>query len=206
MPPNIVRKRNWRRYLFLVLAGLLICFIITAISIRLYSKRYFETQSDAAIVLGAGTANGKISMVFEERILHAITLLKKDKVKVLIFTGGYGKGQTISDSKAAKNYAISKGVPENKILIEEKSTITFYNIKNAKVLMKQNDLKTALIVSDPYHMKRSMDMCERIGLNALPSPTPTTMYKSRNTKFSFLVNETFNYWGYLLVGRHRAIN
>mgnify|MGYP003835132103 CR=1 FL=1 len=38
-------------------------------------------------------------------------------------TGGFGEGETISDSQAAMNYANEKGIPKSKILIEEKSNL-----------------------------------------------------------------------------------
>ena len=184
----------------------LLWFVYNAADIRYYSKHFFENKSDVAIVLGAGTASGKLSHVYEQRVLHAIDLLKREKVKKILFTGGYGEGQKMSDSRAAANYAMLKGVQERQILMEEKSTITFHNIEEAKKVMEINDLKTALVISDPYHMKRSMKMCEKVGIKALPSPTPTTMYRSRKTKFNFLLQETFNYCTYQLYGRFRSVD
>ncbi|MEM6298634.1 MAG: YdcF family protein, partial [Bacteroidota bacterium] len=186
------------RLLAITLLSLLLLFVGTAISIRQYSKRFSTSQSDVAIVLGAGTSNGKLSPVYAQRVNHALDLLSAGKVDKVIFTGGFGEGERISDAEAAAAYAIEKGFSEDQILIEEESTITFYNIKNAKALMKDHDLKNALIVSDPYHMKRAMHMCQKIGIKALSSPTPTTMYRSRKTKFDFLVKETINYWAYIL--------
>lgn len=194
-------KRKKIKYLIAgVLAILILLFFYTALLIRNYGKEYFDTPADVAIVLGAGTSEGKISYVFEQRIMHAIDLYKHNKVSMIIFTGGYGKGQTLSDSRAAKNFAVQKGMPEDRILIEESSTITYSNVKNAKKVMDKNHLQTALLVSDPYHMKRAMDMCKKINIKALPSPTPTTMYRSNGKKFLFLLKETANYWGFLLIG------
>lgn len=200
----MTKRKKIKIYISVLLLLLVGCFAYTAISIHNYANEYYETPSDVALVLGAGTSKGKISYVFEQRILHAVELYKSNKVTYIIFTGGYGEGQTISDSKAAKNFVVSKGVPEDKILIEEASTITFSNIKNAKKVMYSNHLNTALLVSDPYHMKRAMAMCHQIGINALPSPTPTSMYRSTSKKFSFLMKETINYWAYQVVGRYRA--
>jgi len=184
---------------------LVIGFIYTAFGIHSYSKVFFKTSENVAVVLGAGTHHGKLSKVYEQRVLHAIYLLDHKCVEKIIFTGGYGENQTISDSKAVANYALQRGVLPLQILIEESSTITFQNIKNTKTIMENNQLKSALLVSDPYHMKRAMHMCNLIGVNAYPSPTPTTMYKSYKTKLPFLIRETFFYWAYLLVGQHRSL-
>lgn len=191
------------KYTLVCILFLLFCFVSTAVSIRNYSKNYFDKKSDVAIVLGAGTKNGELSRVYQERVLHAINLLKSKKVGKIIFTGGYGIGENISDAKVAMNYALKKGVDAKDIFIEEESTITFFNIKNAKDIMVKNKLSSSLLISDPYHMKRSMHMSRKFELNALPSPTPTTMYRSRKTKFDFLIKESLNYWGYILVGQFR---
>lgn len=114
-------------------------------------------------------------------------------MKYILFTGGIGKKETISDSKSAMLYAIKKGVPKKNILIEEKSTITYENLKEAYQIMKSKNLNTALVVSDPIHMKRAIKISNRIGIRCKPSPTQTTMYKSWKTKIPFLLYESFFY-------------
>lgn len=187
------------------LAAILLWFGFCLIQVYTFSKEYHEVKSDVAIVLGAGQSNGVLSPIFEERMNHAIYLLNEGKVNVILITGGYGEGESISDSEAAKQYAIEKGVSEAKILLEETSTITFYNIKNAKEIMIEYDLKTALIVSDPYHMKRSLAMCNKMEIDALSSPTSTTMYRSYKTKAPFLVKQTWFYCLFLLIGQFRFV-
>lgn len=199
-------KRIKRPYAKYFLFFILLWFVYNAISIRFYSKEFYESESDIAIVLGAGTANGNLSNVYLERVSHAIHLLEEGKVKKILFTGGYGEGQAISDSKCAEIYALQQGIPKSKILIEEKSTYTFENLIESKKLMLAHGFSSALLVSDPYHMKRSMEMCKKIGVNALPSPTPTTMYRSRKTKFSFLMKEVINYCFYQIYGRYRDVS
>ncbi len=165
-----------------------------------FSETYVDTPADVAIVLGAGTANGKLSAVFVERLNHGMWLLEEGKVPTIILTGGYGDGQQISDSQAAKDFVIAKGVPEAKILIEENSTITSENLQEAQTIMETQGMETALIVSDPLHMKRAMAICGVLGMNADPSPTPTTMYRTWSKKFKLLMYESFFYNARLLLG------
>ncbi len=181
------------KYIGIVLSLFILWMLINAFRIHAYSDKYFDTKSDVAIVLGAGTNKGKVSAVYRERINHGINLFKNGNVNYLLFTGGFGKGQKISDSKSAKLYALSKGIPENKIFIEENSSITYTNLKQAKEIMSAKDLKTALIVSDPYHMKRSLAMTEKLEINSQPSPTPSSMYRSNKTKVKSLIYESFFY-------------
>ena len=168
----------------------------TALSIWRYASVDEKQPADTAIVLGAGTAGGEISPVFRERIHHGIWLYQNGYVDALIFTGGIGDGNERSDAWAAGQYAIEQGVPEADILLEEKSTITQENIANAKKIMDEKEYRTAIIVSDPLHMKRAMLMARDYGIEAYSSPTPTSRYISLKTKIPFLAREEFFYIGY----------
>ena len=196
--------RKTKRVL-LVLTIITAWFTFNLIQIYTFSKKNYDTKSDVAIVLGVGTKDGELSAVFKERMNHSINLLNQGKVNFILITGGYGKNETISDSKAGKLYAMKKRIPQNKILLEQASKITFYNIHNAKKIMTENSLNTALVVSDPYHMKRSIEMCKKVGITALPSPTPSTMYRTTKVKRRFLVNQTWNYCLYVLFGQFRKV-
>ena len=197
--------KKLRRKKLAVLISLLVVFliilfaIITAVNIAQYGKLDEKAYCDVAIVLGAATSNGEVSPVYRERINHSIWLYENGYVDCLILTGGIGEGNTISDARAAKQYAIEKGVPEQIILIEEKSTITEENLEHAKAIMDEHSLDTAIIVSDPLHMKRAMLMASDYGINACSSPTPTTMYRSAKTQIPFLAREVFFYIGYSVV-------
>lgn len=175
--------------------GIIVLLFLTFNSIRIYrySFEYSEKKSDVAIVLGAGTNKGILSPVFEERINHGIYLYEKSLVRKIIFTGGKGKGQDISDSQIAKHYAIEKGVLENDILIDQYSNYTYENLTAAKRIMDTHDYTTALIVSDPLHMKRSMELAIATKIECEPSPTKTSMYRTIVPRFKFLMYETFFY-------------
>lgn len=187
-----------------VIILLLMVFAIgIAISIWNYGKVDEKAPADVAIVLGAAISDGEVSPVYRERINHAITLYEEGTVDFIILTGGFGEGSYKSDSQVAKEYALSQDVPEERILIEEKSTITEENLEFSKEVMEENDLETAIIVSDPLHMKRAMLMAKDYNITALSSPTPTSMYKTLKTKIPFLLREEFFYIGYCIVRNFR---
>lgn len=193
--------------ILLALGAVIFLSVVIALSIAVniwnYGKVDEKAPSDVAIVLGASVWEDGVSPVYRERINHAITLYKDGFVDYIILTGGFGEGSYKSDSQVAKEYALSQGVPEERILIEEKSTITEENLEFSKEVMEENDLETAIIVSDPLHMKRSMLIAEDYGMNALSSPTTTSMYKSLKTKIPFLLREEFFYIGYCIVRNFR---
>jgi uncharacterized SAM-binding protein YcdF (DUF218 family) len=170
---------------------------LTAISIWQYRTVDEKTKADVAIVLGAGIYDGEPSPVFKERINHSLWLYENDYVDKIILTGGSLRDGGQSDSSIARLYALNNGIPAEDIYIEEQSAITEQNISYAIEVMSESSLTTAIIVSDPLHMKRAMLIAKDHGLTAYPSPTPTTRYRSPNTQLPFLARETLFYFGYL---------
>ena len=196
------KKRRWLP-VFLSLLALVALLIGVAASIWDYADVDEKQHADVIIVLGAATAGDTPSPVFRERINHGIWLYENGYADYLIFTGGKGDGENISEAEAAKNYGVLNGVPESAIYIETLSTITEENMENAKAIMEAQGFETAIIVSDPLHMKRAMVMAEDYGITAFASPTPTTMYRSLETKLPFLLRESVLYIGYEVVGLFR---
>lgn len=194
-------KKSIKRILFSLLLLAIAVYSYNTLQIYLYSKQCHYVQSDVAIVLGAGSSNGKLSPVFKERVNHAILLYHSGVVNYLIFTGGYGESQSISDSEAARNYALTKGVPGENIFTEQSSTITYTNLVYAKEIMERQYFTSALLVSDPLHMKRSIKMAEKMGINARSSPTQTSLYRSLWPKFKSLMYEAFFYNTGIIIGQ-----
>ena len=189
-----------RKYGLLIL--LIILFVgyiaVTTTSIVTYSEKDETQTADVAIVLGASVVDSEPSPVYRERINHAIKLYNDGYVRTMIVTGGIGEGNVRSDADIAREYAQSHGIPQDAIFAEDRSTITAENLENAKAIMTENNMDTALIVSDPLHMKRAMLLARDLGINAYSSPTMTTLYRSWRTKLPFLAREEFYYVGYRL--------
>jgi uncharacterized SAM-binding protein YcdF (DUF218 family) len=183
-------------FLILLLPALFVLF--TSWQIYSYSGQTTDIQVDAAIVLGAAVWGDELSPVFRERINHALVLYKSGKVHKIIFTGGQGNKDELTESAAARKYAVQNGVAENDILIEEKSHTTYENLVYAKEAAETQNLKTFLIVSDPLHLKRSMLMAKDLGMDANPSPTPTSMYKTADKQLPMLMRETYYLNQYLV--------
>jgi uncharacterized SAM-binding protein YcdF (DUF218 family) len=158
-------------------------------------------RSDCAIVLGAAAYGSKPSPVFAERINHAVALYQSGTVKFLLFTGGSVIEADQSESAVARSHAIAAGVPADAIFIESQSRTTAQNLAQAKGVMKEHGLKTAVIVSDPLHLKRAASMAADLGIDAVTSPTPTSRYRTWKVKAGFLIREVFYLHGYWITGK-----
>jgi uncharacterized SAM-binding protein YcdF (DUF218 family) len=195
---NEKRKRSVCRIIGILVGVLVLLFGYAGQQVRSYASISTEASADAAIVLGAAVWDGQPSPVFAERINHAINLYKHGRVRAIVFTGGKGFGDGETESEIAKRYALKKGVAEEHIHCETSSHITYGNLKGAREIMEQEEFQSALVVSDPYHMRRSMQMAEDLGLDAYASPTPTSRYETWRSKVRFLVRESRLYGIYLL--------
>ena len=170
--------------------------MFTAVRIYTYGNNSSDVQADAAVVLGAAVWSRGVSPVFKERINHAIDLYRRQRVHKIIFTGGQGNPNEPTEAAAARAYALSNGISQSDILIEQRSHTTYENLVYAKQLADVHGLKKVLIVSDPMHMKRAIAMAHDVGLDAYPSPTLTTRYTGFRSQVAELFRETFYYLGY----------
>ncbi len=148
-------------------------------------------RADVAIVLGAAVDGDTPSPVFRERIAHGIDLYEQGRAPRLLFTGAQADGNTAAESEAARAMALAAGVRAEDILIETESFTTMHNLVEAQLVMRDAGLSNAIIVSDPLHMRRAMEMAGAIGMDAQPSATPTTRYRSFGAKAQFLARETY---------------
>lgn len=148
-----------------------------------------DDKAECAIVLGAAAWHNKPSPVLRERLNHAITLFKTGRVKALILTGGHGKDAPFSESEVALNYCVKEGIPANAIRIETDSQTTQENLVEAKKILSQEGWTDALLVSDPWHLKRAKMMAEDLKLEVSISATPSSRFRSFGTRTRFLLTE-----------------
>jgi uncharacterized SAM-binding protein YcdF (DUF218 family) len=173
-----------------VFAALLCVFLLLAVSIVRASKTDETRAADCILVLGAGTWEGEVSPVFRERLAHAVRLYRAGYAQKIILTGGLDPQNTVTDAEAARRWIEAQGIPEEDVLTEEESRYTHENFLYARGIMEREGLRTALVVSDPLHMKRAMLCARDFGVVGYASPTTTTLYKSARTVVPFLIRET----------------
>lgn len=195
---NVLMVSRSIRILFWLIIVVFSWLLLTAANIWHHGAQDYAQKSDVIIVLGAAAYHKTPSPVFQARIDHAILLYQQGTASTLIFTGGFGKGAPYAESEVAEQYAIRHDVKSSDILIETQSLSTIENLSQAKALMQMNDLSSAIIVSDPFHLKRAALIAKRLGINAVTSPTTTTRYRSFKPKLEFLARETYFYNRYLI--------
>jgi uncharacterized SAM-binding protein YcdF (DUF218 family) len=112
--------------------------------------------------------------VFEARLEHAVALWKEGVAPFFVVTGGNLPGDRTTESAAARAYAIAHGVPESAIFGEDQGRNTLESLTAVAATMRDRGLRTAVLVSDPTHMLRSLRMARDLGIEAYGSPTTTS--------------------------------
>lgn len=182
--------------------GLLLAsgFIAVAYKIVQFGAQTSTSPGDAAIVLGAAAWGNKPSPVYRERLQQAVLLYKANRIQWIIFTGGSREAGFPSEAEVGKQFAALNGVPNAAMLVDPASHTTWQNLENAKILMASAQLHTALLVSDPLHMRRVMTMALDLGMQVEPAPTLSSRFQSWPSRGKFLWRETWLYLNYCVFG------
>lgn len=77
-------------------------------------------DEDAVIVLGASVNGDKVSRTLEYRLDKTVEYSKKNPGALIIVSGGQGPQEDVTEGFAMEQYLIKKGIPQEKIIKEEK--------------------------------------------------------------------------------------
>ena len=163
-----------------VFAGLavLVAFLIYGVyiyaQIRDWAVRDDVHPADAIVVLGAAQYNGRPSPVLKARLDHAFDLYRKGYARTIITTGSYGPDLNFSEAQVSTKYLVQRGVDSSNIITDQGGGSTYDSIDAASGLLKAKGWKTALVVSDGFHLYRVKRMFTDKGIVAYTSPAPNS--------------------------------
>ena len=153
----------------------LVCGILMGTSI----KRAEDVEADALIVLGAALHGDRVTWVLSNRLDTAADYLKEHPACVAIVSGGQGSGEDIPEAVGMQQYLIRvHGIPESRILDEDRSTSTLENFAFSKALIDRHfdtPVKIAYVTTD-FHVFRAGRVAKSTGLNAEGIASPDVWY------------------------------
>jgi uncharacterized SAM-binding protein YcdF (DUF218 family) len=156
--------------------------------------------ADAIVVLGAAQYNGRPSPVLKARLDHVLELYRDGYAKAVITTGSYGPDPNFSEAHVSTQYLIQHGIAENDIITEQGSGTTRDSIRASAALMRSKGWKTALVVSDGFHLYRLQKMFEGEGITSYTSPAPNSPIEGGSSqKFWYSLREVLLFSVYRLV-------
>jgi uncharacterized SAM-binding protein YcdF (DUF218 family) len=128
--------------------------------------------ADAIAVFGAAEYNGRPSPVLNARLEHALDLYQRGLAPILITLGG-GLDPQFSEGGVGRDFFLSHGVPDDRIIAETTSGDTEESVARLAAIARENHLHTILAVSDGTHLFRIQQLCAAQGLHVLLSPRET---------------------------------
>ncbi|RDC63915.1 YdcF family protein [Adhaeribacter pallidiroseus] len=135
--------------------------------------------SDAGIILTGITSLEKSphDRVYLERgadrILHTLWLFRNKRIRLIIISGGSGSIKAVYSTEAAelKRILLQAGVPEDRILLENKSHNTHENaLFTAQLLQKHPEIKSLVLITSAFHMRRAAACFRVVGENPVIFP------------------------------------
>ena len=90
--------------------------------------------------------------------------MQKNPEAVCVVSGGKGSDEKISEAEAMRRYLVDKGLDESRIIMEDKSTSTFENIKFTFAITDKLALgRDITIVTDGFHQYRASLIAKKEG-------------------------------------------
>ncbi len=162
---------------------------------------------EAVVILGAQVyPSGRPSPSLRRRAEHAVEVARRFPDSVLVASGGSGDAP-ISEAEAMRRIAIDAGFPDERIVLEDRSTSTLEHARFVSAMAGQAGWRTLCLVTDRYHLPRARFLFRRFGLSVTGDPV---RQRGDASFLRWLVNgygREIPAWGKNLVlvalGRHR---
>jgi uncharacterized SAM-binding protein YcdF (DUF218 family) len=152
-----------------------------------------QHAADAIVVFGAAEYVGHPSPVYRARLDHAYQLFERGLAPVIITTGGAGNDPRYSEGQVGRDYLGSRGVPDVNLIAETQGDNTEESVQRVANILRANDMHSALLVSDAYHLYRAKQMMTREGVRVYISPRPGSIPKTAFGRWMAALRESFSY-------------
>jgi uncharacterized SAM-binding protein YcdF (DUF218 family) len=85
----------------------------------------------------------------------AVDLWKRKYAPLILFAGAAEDPNSVASGEIMKREAVALGVPDSAILVEPSSNTTEQNARLVANLMQAHGLRSAILVTSPYHQRRA---------------------------------------------------
>jgi uncharacterized SAM-binding protein YcdF (DUF218 family) len=139
-----------RSFLFGVAFGVLLMLVAGVVSLVLigHALAVEDPLAKADVIVAVSGDTGP-------RTATAVELWKQGYAPLLLFSGASSDPDSVSSAEIMKREAIRLGVPDAAILVEPASATTDENATRTAALMSERGLRTAILVTSPYHQRRA---------------------------------------------------
>lgn len=158
-------------------------------------------HADVIVVLGAAQYAGRPSPVLEGRLEHAALLFRRGFAPDILVLGGSRPGDEHTEAEVAREWLLSDGLPAEAVHEEATGQTTLESLRAAAHYMHHQGMRSAFLVSDPWHNLRIRRMARDLGIEGFVSATWQSAARSRETRISGYGREVLAYLYYRLFRR-----
>ncbi len=200
---SVRKKRGGVRAIRMALVAVLLLPLlwVVGLGVVIYAvgQQDDSPRSDAIVVLGAAQYDGRPSPVFRARLDHAYQLYERGRAPVVIVTGGKQPGDQYTEGQAGTSYLHLRGIPWSHLVSVGEGNNTLGSLRAVARRMRSRQLRSAILVSDRFHIFRSERMASDLGLVAHGSPTTTSpIERNRGAQLRSILHEIGGFTAYLL--------
>ena len=130
-----------------------------------------DVDGRAAVVLGAAQYNGNPSPVLQARLNTAAELYHQQHVDLVVVTGGGQVGDVTTEAKTGYDYLRASGIPDSHIRLEVQGESTYESLAATSRFLAKEGVEHVVLVTDGYHMYRSVLVANEVGLSPVAAPT-----------------------------------
>ena len=180
----------------------LIFLIIIGVPSFFFGQVYYEAHfpkvvsADYAVVMGAAQYDGRPSDALEARLVEAKRLYDTGLIKKIVTVGAGAPGDRYTEARAGRIWLIQNGVARSNAIEIGQGRDTIQSVKAFTDYFKKNNINNIIIVTDPYHCKRSIFVSDDLGINATCSPVKSGPFSMKNSSLHYLWREGNAYIAY----------
>lgn len=120
--------------------------------------------ADVGVVLGSKVEqDGSVSPRLKARLDKAVELYKKGWFPKIVVSGGVGK-EGYDEAVVMRRYLVEQGIPAADIFVDGAGINTYFTAKYSAHLVAEHHWKSALVISQYFHISRTRLALERFGV------------------------------------------
>lgn len=201
----LVKKQTIRKRLLIIITGMLLLFTNPFIINELY--RFWEIKKqpekhktyEAGIILSGfmkkdDTYNSLSFGNATDRLTEGLMLYKNGIIKRIIISGGSGSLiDNTRESVLAKDFLVKYcAVPDSAVLIDTVSRNTYENAVESKKIVESKGVKSLIIITSAWHMRRAEACFKKVGLNVDVHPIDGIYRKQNYNPSNTIIPDTEN--------------
>jgi uncharacterized SAM-binding protein YcdF (DUF218 family) len=146
--------------------------VITGSGLLLEGPQPALEHADAIVVISGDESQARLS--------EGIRLFRAGWAPKLIFSGAAQDG-VLSNARAMEMTALELGIPASAMLLEPEAMDTFGNAVYTRRIMTENGMKSAILVTSPYHLHRAaltfQSVYEGSDIRIIPRSAPDSAWR-----------------------------